>query len=48
MSEEKSEAFDCVFNWWSGFAGKETCEAGYLTCKEEDCPMYHKEKDDGK
>ena len=38
------EVFDCVFNWWTGFAGKETCEAGYLDCKEEECPMYQKAK----
>ena len=40
------EVFDCVYNWWTGFAGKETCEAGYLDCKEEDCPMYQKVKKD--
>lgn len=39
------EVFDCVYNWWTGFTGKETCEAGYLVCKEEDCPMYHKAKE---
>lgn len=38
------EVFDCVFNYWSGFPGKETCEAGYLDCKEEECPMYLKEE----
>ena len=39
---EQSEVFDCVYNWWDGFVGKETCEAGYLICEEKNCPMYHK------
>lgn len=40
------DTFDCLFNWWSGFAGKETCEAGYLICKGEECSMYTKLKED--
>ena len=41
MMEDK-DYIDCIYNWWSGFAGKETCDAGYLICKGERCPMYHK------
>ena len=43
--EDQKEDFDCVYNWWTGFPGKETCEAGYLNCTEENCPCYHKRKD---
>ena len=38
------EYLDCVNNWWSGFVGKETCEAGYLVCKGEECDRYTPEK----
>lgn len=40
--KDDADYIDCVYNWWFGFAGKETCEAGYLVCKEEECPMYQK------
>lgn len=38
------EYLDCVNNWWGGFVGKETCEAGYLVCKGEECNRYTPEK----
>lgn len=37
MSEE---VFDCVYNLWTGFVGKATCEAGFLKCDEMSCPAY--------
>lgn len=43
--EGPKEDFDCIYNWWTGFPGKETCEAGYLNCMEENCPCYCKRKD---
>lgn len=40
------EYIDCIYNWWSGFRGKETCEAGYLVCKEKNCENYCPIRDD--
>lgn len=38
MSEEK--VFDCIYNLWTGFVGKTTCDAGFLKCNEMSCPAY--------
>lgn len=42
MSREYSE---CVYNLWTGFVGKATCEAGYLNCDGLSCSMYTPKKD---
>lgn len=34
------EVIDCVYNLWTGFVGKATCEAGFLRCEEKFCPAY--------
>lgn len=39
------EYFDCIYNLWTGFVGKATCEAGYLKCDGLSCPMYEPKKD---
>ena len=35
-----SDYVDCVYNYWEGLKGRETCMAGYLWCREEACDMY--------
>lgn len=42
MSKEYQE---CVYNLWTGFVGKATCEAGYLECDGFSCPMYTPKKE---
>ena len=32
--------FQCIHNSWDGFDGKETCGAGWLTCKGNTCPSF--------
>ena len=42
MSKEYQE---CVYNLWTGFVGKATCEAGYLKCDGFSCPLYTPKKE---
>ena len=39
---EDDDYLKCVHNCWTGLAGRETCEAGYLFCSGEDCAAFVK------
>lgn len=40
IKEEENLYVDCIYNYWTGLQGRETCEYGWIQCLEKACPNY--------